>query len=107
MRSGAFATRGKNRISGWNGIAEAREGPVVPPLNPRPRELAVIGIPGAIRGLIRRKSHPADCLFTHRRCQGDALPGAVRAVIVSCTERARESGGAALGTQSFPSAGLS
>ena len=89
------------------GSAEVREGPVVPPLNPRPRELAVIGIPGAIRGLIHRKSHPVDCLFTHRRCRGGALPGAVRAVIVSCTERARESGGAALGTQSLPSAGLS
>ena len=31
---------------------------MVPPLNPRPRELAVIGIPGAIRGLIRRKAIP-------------------------------------------------
>ena len=80
---------------------------MVPPLNPRPRELAVSNLPGDCRGLIRRKSHPADCLFTHRRCRGGALPGAIRAVIVSCTERARESGGAALGTQSLPCAGLS
>ena len=84
------------------GSAEAREGPVVPPLNPRPCELAVSNLPGDCRGLIRRKSHPADCLFTHRRCPGGALPVAIRAVIVSCTERARESGGAALGTQSLP-----
>ena len=86
---------------------EVREGPVVPPLNPRPRELAVSNLPGDCRGLIRRKSHPADCLFTHRRCRGGALLGATRAVIVSCTGRARESGGAALGTQSLPSADLS
>ena len=85
---------------------EAREGPVVPPLNPRPRELAVSNLLGDCRGLIRRKSHPADCLFTHRRCRGGALPGAIRAVIASCTERARESGGAALGTPSLPSTGL-
>ena len=80
---------------------------MVPPLNPRPCELAVSNLPGDCRGLIRRRSHPADCLFTHRRCQGDALPGAVRAVIVSFTERARESGGAAMGTPSLPCTGLS
>ena len=75
---------------------------MVPPLNPRPRELAVSNLTGDCRGLIRRKSHPADCLFTHRRCQGDALPGAVRAVIVSCTGRARESGGAPWVRRPFP-----
>ena len=80
---------------------------MVPPLNPRPCELAVSNLPGDCRGLIHWKSHPADCLFTHRRCPGGALPDAVRAVIVSCTGRARESGGVAIGTPSLPSTCLS
>ena len=80
---------------------------MVPPLNPRPCELTVSNLPGDCRGLIRRRSHPADCLFTHRRCQGDALPVPIRAVIVSFTERARESAGVAIGTPSLPCTGLS
>ena len=68
---------------------------MVPPLNPQPCELAVSNLPGDCRGMIRRKSHPAD------------WPSLIADAIVSFTERARESAGVAIGPPSLPCTGLS